>query len=137
MVNFDLFYKLGLDLQHDKLSKETLEKVFKTKTRDEWDAVFSNVDACVTPVLELDEAPKHKHNVDRGTFLKLEDGTIIPRMKWLDELGLKTDDYKLPETGQHTSKIMSELGYKNEEIQKFIDNGAVFQGDISKQKSKL
>ncbi|MFC8245837.1 CaiB/BaiF CoA transferase family protein [Streptomyces chartreusis] len=41
---------------------------FKSRTRDEWTAVFQGSDACVTPVLSLREAPRHPHLAARGTF---------------------------------------------------------------------
>ncbi|KIZ15157.1 CaiB/BaiF CoA transferase family protein [Streptomyces natalensis] len=42
---------------------------FKTRTRDEWTAVFQESDACVAPVLSLREAPEHPHLAARGTFV--------------------------------------------------------------------
>lgn len=41
---------------------------FKSRTRDEWTAVFEDSDACVAPVLSLREAPQHPHLAARGTF---------------------------------------------------------------------
>ncbi|GAB2849211.1 CaiB/BaiF CoA-transferase family protein [Streptomyces deserti] len=41
---------------------------FKTRTREEWTAVFEGSDACVAPVLTLGEAPHHPHLAARGTF---------------------------------------------------------------------
>ncbi|WP_211274392.1 CaiB/BaiF CoA transferase family protein [Streptomyces chattanoogensis] len=41
---------------------------FKTRTREEWTAVFEESDACVAPVLSLREAPDHPHLAARGTF---------------------------------------------------------------------
>ncbi|MFG3582476.1 CaiB/BaiF CoA transferase family protein [Streptomyces sp. NPDC047990] len=41
---------------------------FRTRTRDEWTAVFDGSDACVAPVLSLAEAPAHPHLAARGTF---------------------------------------------------------------------
>ena len=38
------------------------------RSRDEWEAVFADTDACVAPVLSMTEAPDHPHNVARGTF---------------------------------------------------------------------
>ena len=40
------------------------------RTRDEWEQAFAGSDACVTPVLSLDEAPQHPHNLARGTFVR-------------------------------------------------------------------
>jgi alpha-methylacyl-CoA racemase len=48
--------------------RETVEARFKTRTRDEWTAVFEGSDACVAPVLSLREAPDHPHLAARGTF---------------------------------------------------------------------
>ncbi|WP_328672733.1 CaiB/BaiF CoA transferase family protein [Streptomyces sp. NBC_00328] len=45
---------------------------FRTRTRDEWTAVFEGTDACVAPVLSLREAPGHPHLAARGTFVDHE-----------------------------------------------------------------
>jgi alpha-methylacyl-CoA racemase len=50
---------------------EKLAAVFKTKTRDEWDAIMLGSDVCYAPVLTLEEAPKHPHNVARKTFVDI------------------------------------------------------------------
>ncbi|MFD6169335.1 CaiB/BaiF CoA transferase family protein [Streptomyces coeruleorubidus] len=48
--------------------REQVAARFKTRTRDEWTAVFDGTDACVAPVLSLREAPHHPHLAARGTF---------------------------------------------------------------------
>ncbi len=50
---------------------------FRTKTRDEWTAVFDGTDACVAPVLSAWEAHRHPHNVARSTFIEV-DGAVQP-----------------------------------------------------------
>ena len=57
--------------------KDRFAEVFKTKTRDEWSAVFDGTDACVAPVLSPWEAPEHPHNVARSTFVEVE-GAVQP-----------------------------------------------------------
>jgi len=57
--------------------KARFAEVFKTKTRDEWSAVFDGTDACVVPVLSPWEAPEHPHNVARSTFVEVE-GAVQP-----------------------------------------------------------
>ncbi|MDO9334886.1 MAG: CoA transferase [Caulobacteraceae bacterium] len=54
-----------------------LAEVLKTKTQAEWCAIMDATDICFAPILDLDEAPKHPHNVARETFLNL-DGVIQP-----------------------------------------------------------
>jgi alpha-methylacyl-CoA racemase len=48
--------------------RETVAARFRTRTREEWTAVFDGSDACVAPVLSLREAPTHPHLAARGTF---------------------------------------------------------------------
>ncbi|MFB7336821.1 CoA transferase [Streptomyces adustus] len=49
--------------------REAVAARFRTRTRDEWTAVFEGSDACVAPVLSLREAPHHPHLAARGTFI--------------------------------------------------------------------
>ena len=57
--------------------KAQFTKIFRSRTRDEWAAVFDGTDACVAPVLDLDEAPRHPHNAARATFIEA-DGVARP-----------------------------------------------------------
>lgn len=44
------------------------EAIFTTRDRDAWASHFAGTEACVTPVLDMAEAPLHPHNRARGTF---------------------------------------------------------------------
>lgn len=57
--------------------REDFTNIFLTRTRDEWAAQFAASDACVTPVLSMEEAPRHEHNDARGTFIR-RNGTDQP-----------------------------------------------------------
>ncbi len=57
--------------------RAAMAAVFKTKTRDEWTALFGTSDACVAPIVSLAEAPHHPHLVARGTYLE-RDGYLQP-----------------------------------------------------------
>jgi alpha-methylacyl-CoA racemase len=81
-----LLDKLGIDPatmppQHDRKrwpeGKTILAVKFKAKSRDEWAAIFAGSDACVTPVLSLDEAPNHPQAVARQSFVTV-DGVVQP-----------------------------------------------------------
>ena len=41
----------------------------RQKTRDDWDRLFAETDACVAPVLSLPEAKNHPHNRARNAFV--------------------------------------------------------------------
>ena len=57
--------------------KEKLRDLFSTRSRDAWCALLEGSDACFAPVLDWDEAPRHAHNVARGTFVEV-DGVVQP-----------------------------------------------------------
>jgi alpha-methylacyl-CoA racemase len=58
-------------------AKARLAEKFRTRTRDEWCALLEGSDACFAPVLSMDEAADHPHNLARGGFLEL-DGVTQP-----------------------------------------------------------
>ncbi len=77
---------IGLDEQdikgqHDRAHWPALHAkmsaIFKTRSRAEWCARLEGTDACVTPVLTMDEAPHHPHMAARRTF-KANDGAACP-----------------------------------------------------------
>ena len=45
-------------------------EIFASRPRDEWAAVFAELDACVTPVLELSEVADHEQIRARGTIAR-------------------------------------------------------------------
>ena len=52
--------------------KDQFAAIFASRTRDEWTAVFEGTDACVTPVLSLDEAFTAAQNAERETFVTID-----------------------------------------------------------------
>ncbi len=61
------------DAQHDPAQwpqqSARLAELLARRTRDEWCAWFDGHDACVSPVLELDEVASHPHNKARANML--------------------------------------------------------------------
>ncbi|EPB66486.1 hypothetical protein ANCCEY_14426 [Ancylostoma ceylanicum] len=65
-----------------------MEQIFKGKTRDEWVALFEGKNACVSPVLDLDEAVEYRHNLERRNFTRDGDKSFpqpAPRMYTKEE----------------------------------------------------
>jgi len=56
------------DPQRWDFLRKLVDGVIRTRTRDEWAAVFDGTDACVTPVLGLTEATRHPHARAREVF---------------------------------------------------------------------
>lgn len=90
-------------------TKERWAKLFATRTRDEWAAVFAGSDACVAPVLDWDEAPAHPHLAARGTFVDGHGTTQAapaPRFSRTPA----TLDLPPPHPGEHTDAVLADLG---------------------------
>jgi alpha-methylacyl-CoA racemase len=66
-------FEAQLDRDRWPALREKLAAVFRTRSRGEWCALLEGSDACFAPVLDWDEAPRHPHNVARGTFVTLDD----------------------------------------------------------------
>jgi alpha-methylacyl-CoA racemase len=73
-----LFERLGLAYAEDGAAlRQTLEKLFKTRTRDDWCTLLEGTDACFAPVLTMEEAPRHPHNAARNSFVEVG-GVVQP-----------------------------------------------------------
>lgn len=57
----------GLGIEDD--DRDRIAAAFRTRTRDEWTAVFAGRDACVTPVLSFAEAAGDPHLAARQTII--------------------------------------------------------------------
>ena len=60
--------KTEMELINGVFSKQALETLFKTKTRDEWTHLSRDYDNCLSPILELEEVTHHKHIQQRKIF---------------------------------------------------------------------
>lgn len=49
-----------------------IRKIIKTKTRQEWEVFFKDVDACIEPVLEIEEVLSHPQFLHRGIFSEVD-----------------------------------------------------------------
>ena len=114
--------------QHDRSKwpdqHRTLEAVFASRTRDEWEAVFALTDACVTPVLDYVEAADHPANAERRVVVK--DGRwshpqIAPRL----ETQALADGFGIPAKGGDYADVLAEAGLANADIEALVVAGAV------------
>ena len=52
--------------------KNIMSSKIKSKSRSEWIEIFKDSDACVSPVLSMEEAKKHPHNIEREAFINID-----------------------------------------------------------------
>ena len=104
----------GLALR-DGEGREQIAAVLATRSRDDWARHFAGTDACVSPVLDLGEAPVHPHNIARRTFLDL-DGVFqpAPAPRYSDTVTDRPDPPR--REGDDGSAVLEALGYGADEI---------------------
>ena len=103
---------------------ERFNEVFKTKTRDQWTAVFEGKDACVSPVLNLDEVNTHAHNRERELFIDLNGVSQPAPAPRLSRTPGKAQEAK-GTRGANTKEILWELGYSDSQIAAFSKDDVI------------
>ena len=100
-----------------------LADTFRTKTRDEWAKIFALLDACVAPVLTLEEALAHPHNVARGSFADVAGVPMPgPAPRFSATPGAAGP---VAEIGSSTAQLLAELGYDATGIAELRVAGAI------------
>src|SRR5581483_11743783 len=121
----NLLAKLGIDdesvaTQMDRSRWPELRRrfasIFATRTRDAWVEHFAGVDACVTPVLAMSEAPLHPHNVARAAFVE-EGGVTQPAPAPRFSRTPAAIACPPPAVGQHTDLVLSDFGVPEAEVE--------------------
>jgi alpha-methylacyl-CoA racemase len=67
----DARFSAQMDRSRWPAMRAALEQRFKQKTRAEWCEIMEGTDVCFAPVLTLEEAPHHPHNVARQVFTEI------------------------------------------------------------------
>ena len=104
--------------------KEAIKKIILDKTRDEWCELMEGTDVCFAPVLDMSEAPKHPHNIERKTFIDLEGVTQpapAPRFSRTEPEVVSSPSV----VGEHTDEVLTSIGFSDEDINTLKTSGAV------------
>ena len=102
--------------------REIFAARFVTKTRDEWEAIFIDRDACVTPVLSPSEAVAYGHNAQRGTFVTQPVAQPAPVPRFSVTPGVISSPPLAP--GSQTTTGLTSWGLSPEAIADFRERGA-------------
>jgi alpha-methylacyl-CoA racemase len=103
---------------------ERLAKVIATKTRDAWCEIMEGTDVCFAPVLTLDEAPRHKHNAARNTFVEVE-GVMQPAPAPRFSVTPGAIAGPPPAIGADTATVLAEWGFSAANIDSLQCSGAI------------
>lgn len=103
---------------------QKLAEVLKTKTQAEWCEIMDATDICFAPILDLDEAPKHAHNVARETFVTVE-GVIQPAPAPRFSATPGKIQAPPPKIGAHNEAALTDWGFSSDAIKALQDSGAL------------
>lgn len=103
---------------------ERLGDVFRSRTQAEWTVLAQEVDACVVPVLTLEEAPMHPHNRFRRTFVTV-DGIQHPGPAPRFHRSGSRAPEPPPPVGAHTEELLKELGIDRDQRDALRATGCV------------
>lgn len=133
----ELVEKLGLSeevgeisypAQFDKQKWQDLKPLFaqriKEKTRDQWCEIFAASDACVAPILDMDEAVQYPHNVAREAFVELDGVVQTAPAPRFSRTPSAIQSPPVP-AGQDNHTLLAELGFSEAEIEQLKAEGAV------------
>jgi len=103
--------------------KSILADFFLSKTYSDLEPIFKNEDACLSPILSMEEVSKDEHWRDRKMVFE----SNHPRYGKILQFGSpfhfsKTPfSYRMdpPEHGEHTDEILESIGYSKSEIEGF------------------
>jgi len=103
-------------------------RVFATKDRDAWVRELHEADACVEPVLGLDEALGQPQVVARGAVVEGVTGgarfqTVASPIRLSETKA--TARRPVPALGQHTDEVLRATGFADQEIGTLRDNGVI------------
>lgn len=104
--------------------KRRFTEIFKSKTRAEWCDLMEGTDICFAPVLDFDEAPRHPHNVARGTFTRVK-GVTQPAPAPRFSATRSEIASGPPAVGQHTDMVLGEIGCSAEQIASLRERGTI------------
>jgi alpha-methylacyl-CoA racemase len=101
-----------------------LTKLFLTRTQAEWSQLMEGTDICYAPVLTLEEAARHPHNVARKTFIEV--GGVVqnaPAPRFSRTAAATPTPAK--KAGSDTEALLREAGYSDADIARLRSAGAL------------
>jgi alpha-methylacyl-CoA racemase len=100
----------------------TMEAVFGSRTRSEWERQLAGLEVCCEPVLELSEVPSHPQIAARGLIAYGPNGVEVRPAVPVRADWRRRD---APALGEHTAEILSELGVDGTQLSSLEKDGVV------------
>ena len=104
-----------MDRQSWDEMKSKIASAIKSKSREEWENLMEGTDVCFAPVLTIDEAYDHPHNLERNTFIEVA-GVKQPAPAPRFSRTPASITSPPPHPGEHTEEILLDSGFTISEI---------------------
>ncbi|UPM55224.1 CaiB/BaiF CoA transferase family protein [Gottfriedia acidiceleris] len=130
----DFCQKINSSIEEQDQMKAVIQSIIIQKTLQEWMEIFDYVDTCVTPLNRFEDLEKDPHLIEREMIQTHHDPEvgdvklIAPPIKMSKTPG--TIRTLAPKSGEHTAKILNEMGFTNEQIE-ILENEGVISGTFS------
>ncbi|WP_374604088.1 CaiB/BaiF CoA transferase family protein [Niveibacterium sp.] len=95
--------------------RERLAAIFAGQPREHWTSMFADSDACIAPVLDMDEAPEHPHLQAREAFIEvagIRQPAPAPRLS-ATPASVRSEP---PLAGEHTVELLRAFGFSDADL---------------------
>jgi alpha-methylacyl-CoA racemase len=110
-------------------TRQRLGEIFSTGTREQWRLLNESNDVGISPVLDLTELLVDPHVRARGMVNTVIHPTLGPIEQLATPISIDgripTSDW-MPQPGDHTEAVLTELGYDAQRRRELLDNGAAW-----------
>ncbi|MEU4641454.1 CaiB/BaiF CoA-transferase family protein [Micromonospora sp. NPDC023814] len=104
--------------------RQVLTEVFLARARDEWCEVFADADACVSPVLTVEEATAHEHNRARELYVDVG-GSVQPAPTPRFSRTPPAKPSPAVPAGANSTDVLRGAGLSAEEVSALLSSGVV------------
>ena len=113
-----------MDRQSWDEMKSKIASAIKSKSREEWENLMEGTDVCFAPVLTIDEAYDHPHNLERNTFIEVA-GVKQPAPAPRFSRTPASITSPPPHPGEHTEEILLDSGFTISEISSLREQNVI------------
>tara|TARA_R110002072_G_scaffold172728_3_gene326995 strand:- start:14875 stop:16053 length:1179 start_codon:yes stop_codon:yes gene_type:complete len=114
-------------LDNQSQIKKVISDKIAEKTFDQWTKEFSELDACVEPVLSINEAAAHPHFIQRNMLCEAIDqnGHKIKQINTALPFKSTQNHTAGCQLGHHSREVLESLSYGDQEIDHLIQTGCI------------